>query len=184
MNKTVPDLKTERLLLRDISVRDAESYELHFVDYEVIRYLSDRVPWPYPTEGIADFIRNQIMPNQGKNRWFWGICLIDDPGTVIGGIELWRPGTPENRGFWLGLDYWGKGYMTEAANAVTDFAFNGLGFEKLIFANAVGNKRSHRIKEKTRAVLVKTEPAQFVDPVFKEHEVWELNRDAWLQRRT
>lgn len=179
MRKAVPDLITERLLLRDISVRDADSYELHFVDYEVIRYLSERVPWPYPTEGIADFIRNDITPRQGKNRWFWGICLKEEPETVIGGIELWRPGTPENRGFWLGREFWGNGYMTEAAKAVTDHAFTALGFEKLVFANAVGNRRSHRIKEKAGARLVKTEPARFVDPAFTEHELWELKKADW-----
>ncbi len=41
----VPPLETERLLLRGVLESDIPAYEKHFVDYEVIRYLSDAVPW-------------------------------------------------------------------------------------------------------------------------------------------
>jgi RimJ/RimL family protein N-acetyltransferase len=33
---------------------------------------------------------------------------------IIGIVDLYRKETPENRGFWLGRMYWGKGLMTEA----------------------------------------------------------------------
>lgn len=73
------------------------------------------------------------------------------PKELIGAIELRRKGEPDNRGFWLAKKHWGRGIMTEAVIPVLEYAFNELGFEKLIFSNAVGNKRSHRIKEKTGA---------------------------------
>ncbi len=96
-------------------------------------------------------------------------------------VELWRPGTPENRGFWLGRKYWDRGLMTEAVVPVMNYAFDTLDFDKLVFTNAVGNDRSRRIKEKTGALVVKTEPAAFVDPTFVERELWELTRSRWQE---
>jgi RimJ/RimL family protein N-acetyltransferase len=49
----------------------------------------------------------------------------------------------------------------------------------LVFANAVGNERSHRIKEKTGARLLRTEPAKFVNPLYTEREIWEITKDEW-----
>ena len=73
--------------------------------------------------------------------------------------------------------------MTEAVIPIMDYAFDVLGFEVLVFSNALGNDRSRRIKEKTGAKLIRTEPAQFVDPAFTERELWELTAAAWREFR-
>jgi RimJ/RimL family protein N-acetyltransferase len=184
MSKPVPSLKTKRLLLRPITLEDAIGYSKYFVDYEVIRHLSSVVPWPYPKDGVTDYLKTMILPAQGIDRWAWGIFLQKNPSEIIGCIDLWRKGCPENRGFWLGKAFWGQGLMTEAAMAVTDFAFQELGFEKLIFSNAVGNTRSRRVKEKTGAHLLGTRPAKFVDPSLIEAETWELTKDEWQNVRS
>jgi RimJ/RimL family protein N-acetyltransferase len=98
-------------------------------------------------------------------------------------VDLWREGKPESRGFWLGRKFWGQGLMTEAVEPVIDHAFDELGFEKLIFSNALGNERSRRIKEKTGARLLGVEPAKFVDPQFTQHELWELEKADWVRLR-
>jgi RimJ/RimL family protein N-acetyltransferase len=72
--------------------------------------------------------------------------------------------------------------MTEATDAVTDYAFDVLGFETLILSNALGNVRSRRVKEKAGAVLLRTEPATFVNPDYTAREVWELTKTAWRGR--
>ncbi len=74
--------------------------------------------------------------------------------------------------------------MTEAATVVTDYAFDVLGFERILFSNAAGNVRSRRVKEKTGARLLYVEPAGFVDSVYREHELWELDKPSWRQWRT
>lgn len=180
VNPLLPVFQTKRLLLTGIKLEDVASYQKHFVDYDVIRYLSAYVPWPYPENGVADFFTRILLPRQGIDRWTWAIRLKDDSEEVIGCVDLWREGKPENRGFWLGRKFWGQGYMTEAIEPVMDYALNSLGFEKLIFTNAVGNERSRRVKEKTGAHLVGIKPASFVDPKFTEHEIWELKKDAWM----
>ena len=179
--KPLPEFKTKRLLLRGVEVSDSESYERNFVDYEVIQYLSSQVPWPYPKGGVKDFLQQLILPSQGKDRWTWAIFLKENLNEVIGVVDLWRKGTPENRGFWLAKKHWGKGLMTEAVYPVMNYAFGPLGFEKLVFANAVGNERSRRVKEKTGAKFIGTRPAKFVNPDYTEQEIWELSKKAWLK---
>ncbi len=177
------ELHGERVLLRPVTRHDIPAYEKHFIDYEVIRHLTDNVPWPYPENGVSDWVIDHILALQGNNRWIWGIFLHSDVSTLIGCIELWRPGTPENRGFWLGREYWGQGLMTEAAVLVTNYAFEQLDFKTLVFTNAKGNRRSARIKEKTGARFIKCEPAGFVDSAYTEHEIWELHKDEWINHR-
>lgn len=71
--------------------------------------------------------------------------------------------------------------MTEAVNPVIEYAFTQLGFEKLIFANAVGNDRSRRVKEKTGAKYIENRPAKFVNSEYTEHEIWELTKENWFK---
>ena len=71
--------------------------------------------------------------------------------------------------------------MTEAVEPVTTYAFVELGFEALVLANALGNVRSRRVKEKAGARFLRVEPAKYVDPQFTEQEIWVLEKSAWLQ---
>lgn len=181
--KAVPTLFTERLALRPVTDADADAYQRHFVDYEVIRHLSARVPWPYPEGGVVDFIRAEVLPAQGRDRWIWGLHFKENDSGLIGVIDLWRHGSPENRGFWLGRAFWGQGYMTEAVVCVTDFAFDDLGFDHLVFSNAAGNRRSHDIKARTGARLIEMVPQKFVDPAYTHSEIWRLTKAQWREWR-
>lgn len=176
-----PSFETRRLILRSVEIEDAPSLQKHFADYEIIRNLHKGVPWPYPENGAVDFITRSILPKQGKDHWIWGIFLKTNPDELIGVIDLWRKPNPDNRGFWLGRAFWGQGIMTEAVTPVMNFAFHQAGFDSLIFANAQGNKGSRRVKEKTGARLIRVEPAEFVDPQLTQREVWQLDRQDWLE---
>lgn len=183
MSVVTPPFETDRLLLRAVGERDIPAYEKHFVDYAVISQLSAAVPWPYPAGGVRDYVTNVILPQQGRERWDWGLFLKENPDELIGCIGLWRVGVPEHRGFWLGRPFWGRGLMTEAVAPVQDFAFDERGFSILVLSNALGNTKSRRIKEKAGAVLVGVRPAKFVDPNLTQAETWELTAEAWRSRR-
>lgn len=179
----VPTFFTTRLILRELVESDAQSYERHFVDYRVIRMLAAGVPWPYPKGGVLRYIRSEVLPAQGVDRWTWAIALTDEPMDVIGAVDLFRQPSPANRGFWLGYDYWDRGYMTEALEPVTKYAFESLGFETRIFANAAGNARSARIKEKSGARLIGRVAGEYVDPSLTEREIFELTRADWQKAK-
>ncbi len=177
----IAELTTARLILRGVTLADAPAIQRNFDDYEIIRYLAAVVPWPYPPDGAHNFL-NVVLASQGDTRWVWALFLKDAPEEAAGIVDL-RHGEGENRGFWLARRLWGQGLMTEACDAVTDYAFTALGFEKLTLCNAAGNTRSRRIKEKAGATFLHVEPASFVDPALTTHEVWELNRATWAARR-
>ena len=179
----IPTLETVRLRLAPPTMADEPAYARHFVDHEVIRHLSNSAPWPYPEHGVRDYLRDRVLPRQGRDRWFWGLFRREAPDEMIGAVELWRAGDPEHRGFWLGRRFWDRGYMSEATDAVTDFAFGPAGFETLVLSNAVGNLRSRRIKEKAGAQVLRREPAEFANPDYTESEIWELTRETWRDRR-
>lgn len=179
----VPTFTTERLIVRAMVPADVPAYQANFNDWEVIRHLSRKVPWPYPDDGAKCYIEQLVIPLQGQGRWDWGLFLRESPDQLIGSLGLYRPGLPENRGFWLARAHWGKGLMTEAVVPVMDYAFAELGFESMILSNALGNDRSRRVKEKTGAVLVAEGPVEFVDPVYTHAERWRITAEAWKRFR-
>ena len=185
MRYPTPLIHTERLVLEPLTLDHvARGYQKNFADYRVIRHLSAAVPWPYPEDGVTLFLEHVVMPGQGETRWDWAICLKSCPDEIIGSVGIWRPGSPENRGFWLAHDHWGKGLMAEATFATTCAAFQLLDFEQLVLSNALGNERSRRVKARIGAELMGTAPASFVDPAYTEHELWRLRKDTWQEYLT
>jgi hypothetical protein len=67
----IPTLATPRLTLRGITEADAPAVQRYFADDAVIGELAAIVPWPYPPDGAITFIRDNVLPVQGKDRWVW-----------------------------------------------------------------------------------------------------------------
>jgi len=179
-----PVLETARLILRPKRLDDAPAVQRLFPHWEVVRYLAARVPWPYPEDGAERHIR-ECLDNMAKGlKFHWTITLKTEGDDPIGGIDLWpETGGREQRGFWLGAAYHGRGLMTEAAERVTEFAFLDLGWPQLYLSNAVENKASHRVKEKQGAKIVGHAPIDIVQGPTRR-VVWLLTREDWLARRS
>ncbi|MFZ2586814.1 MAG: GNAT family N-acetyltransferase [Alphaproteobacteria bacterium] len=175
----IPTFHTQRLILKAPTEADIPAYERHIMNYEIVRHFNVIVPWPFPAGDIENYVKNEIIAKQGQDDWVWGIFLNENPDELIGIVHLWRPGEPENRGFWLSQHHWGKGYMTEAVKPIMDYAFDHLGFDKLVFSNATQNARSSRVKDNTGAMFVRTEPAKYIDPELTERTVYELTKSNW-----
>jgi RimJ/RimL family protein N-acetyltransferase len=77
-------------------------------------------------------------------------------GEIIGGIGInvinWTIGRM-NIGYWCSVDYQGKGYVSEAVNAVSDFSFAHLKAQKLIIACDSENTKSIKVAERCQFVL-------------------------------
>jgi len=52
-------------------------------------------------------------------------------------------------GYDVRSEYWNRGYATEAARAVRDFAFGTLGLPRLVSLIQPGNRASERVAQKT-----------------------------------
>ena len=103
-----PELETRRLLLRPLELADAAQVQKIFPQWEIVRYLNSRVPWPYSADGALTYYRDVALPAVERGEeWHWPLRLKNDPATVLGMITLMnREGN--NRGFWLGLPWHGQ----------------------------------------------------------------------------
>jgi hypothetical protein len=54
----IPQLQTPRLYLRPLMLADAHQTQLLFPHWEIVRYLSSVVPWPYPPDGAYTHYRD------------------------------------------------------------------------------------------------------------------------------
>ena len=61
-------------------------------------------------------------------------------------------------GYWIGRDYWGKGYATEAGRRVIRHAFEDLGSKAVWCCYYEGNERSKRVQEKLGFSYVRRDP--------------------------
>ncbi|HEX4810354.1 MAG TPA: GNAT family N-acetyltransferase [Bryobacteraceae bacterium] len=178
----IRELETARLVLRPLQLADAEATQLLFPQWEIVRFLAKRVPWPYPADGALTYYQHSALPAMERgDEWHWSLRLKSNPGQLIGAVSLMR-GEKENRGFWLGLPWQRQGLMTEAAQAVTDFWFDVLGFPVLRAPKAAVNVPSRRISEKCGMRIVAIEERACVSGELLT-EIWEVTADEWRSRR-
>jgi RimJ/RimL family protein N-acetyltransferase len=181
---STPVLQTPRLVLRPLRTKDAPVIQKRFANWEVVRWLDARVPWPYPADGAANFVNACLAEMASGEASHWAIVPKKGPADLIGVINL-RPddgATHDQRGFWLDPACRGKGLMSEAASRVTDYAFGKLGWPCLWLSNAQDNHASRRIKEKQGARLVDMMIGRFVSGEATRM-VWLLEREDWLGRQ-
>jgi len=180
--RKISTLETPRLLLRPLALADAPQIQILFPHWEIVRYLRNAVPWPYPPDGALHYIRDMALPAIKRgDAWHWTLRLKTEPAQVIGFISLIK-GESENRGFWMGLPWQGRGLMSEACDAVTDYWFDVLKFPVLRVPKAIENLPSRRISEKQGMRVVATEVRDYVSGRLPG-EVWEITADEWRKRK-
>jgi len=157
-----PSLETRGLLLRPTELADAEQTQILFPHWEIVRYLADVVPWPYPPDGAYRYYHEAVLPAVERgDAGHWSLRLKTDPDQLIGLINLVK-GETTNRGFWIGQQWQRQGLITEACDAVTDYWFNVLNFLVLRVTKAVVNDASRRISERQGMRVVSTEERGYV----------------------
>lgn len=180
--RRISPLETRRLLLRPLELADAEQIQILFPHWEIVRYLRNAVPWPYPPDGALCYVRDMALPAIAAGQaWHWTLRLKTEPDQIIGFISLMKEGG-ENRGFWMGLPWQGRGLMSEACDAVTDYWFEVLKFPALRVPKAAKNVASRRISEKQGMRVVATEERDYVAGRLPG-EVWEITAKEWRARR-
>ena len=80
-------------------------------------------------------------------QWHWSIREQAAPEALIGVISLMDDEPDNHRGFWLAPAWQGRGYMSEACEAVTGYWFETLGKPLLRAPKAAPNAASRRISE-------------------------------------
>lgn len=145
---TEPVLQTERLILRPIVTADAPEIE----KLAGAREVADgtlTIPHPYPN-GAA----NQWMAAHQADHERTGSIVLAitrrDSGALCGTIGLHIEPNHQRAelGYWIGVPYWNRGYVTEAARALIDYGFRTLGLRRIFAQHYANNPASGRVLRK------------------------------------
>ncbi len=146
--KRYPTLKTERLLLRSFTLKDAPDVQRLAGERDVARTLLS-VPHPYEDGMAEEWIRTH---RPGFERGELVVFAVTDRAAdrLLGAIGLTLTTAHERAelGYWIGKPYWGRGYATEAAAAVLAYAFDALGLNRVHATHLTRNPASGRVMQK------------------------------------
>ncbi|MBL7241335.1 GNAT family N-acetyltransferase [Komagataeibacter rhaeticus] len=180
-----PSLHTRRLCLEPLTIADAPAIQELFPQWEIVRFMAPRVPWPYGPNDAERFVRNVALPGMERGEtWHWSIRPREGTDRLMGVISLMdntpTTGPRENRGFWLAPQWQGQGLMTEAVEAVTDYWFLVLERDVMRTEKAAENAASIAISRKTGMRMTGTRRRDFRCGQNMLAERWEITRTEWL----
>lgn len=144
----VPEINTTRLLLRALENSDATRIQRLAGD-EAIADMTDNIPHPYE-DGMAE-----AWIDKTRNHWSKGqvatfaICLKGSE-ELIGccGLTIVPKHRRATLGYWIGRDYWGNGFCTEAATEVVAFGFTELELHRIAAMHLCINPASGAVMRK------------------------------------
>ncbi|MCP4380868.1 MAG: GNAT family N-acetyltransferase [Hyphomicrobiales bacterium] len=139
-----PVIRSPRLELRITEAEDIARLVAQISDFEVAKTLA-RVPCPY-READAEAFRSAASAAMALGLDLPLTIALD--GELIGGIGLTDIRGGCDFGYWLGRDYWGKGYASEAGRAFLDHAFENYDTAIIRSGVFIGNDASLRVQEK------------------------------------
>ena len=138
-------LETERLILRPWKEADAEECYKYAKDPRV----GPMAGWPVHTsvENSRQVIRDVLMVPETY------ALVLKETGLPVGSIGLHHNDIAKTEdeielGYWLGVPYWGRGLVPEAAREVLRHAFEDLGVSRVWCRYFEGNTKSKRVQEK------------------------------------
>lgn len=147
-------IETERLLIRSLEVADASPLAVIWSDPAVTRHMGGPRDFAAIREGLAEDARSEAQAAID----LWPV-VEKASGQVIGHCGLLEKDVDDQVEIELiyvfASDSWGKGYATEAASALRDYAFHRLGLRRIIALIAPGNPASARVAEKIGMQLEK-----------------------------
>jgi len=173
-------IDTERLILRTPNPDYASEISRMIGNWRVAHWLV-RVPYPYRIEHAVAWIERSNEERAAGVGWPF-LIIRRDGNEMVGSIDLSID--DDNRssgaiGYWLGEDYWGHGYGTEAARAIIGFAFGILRLEE-VTANALpDNDRSIRVLEKAGLIHIGRRDEETFERGRVETEFFALKRSSW-----
>lgn len=144
----IVELYTKRLVLRPWRETDAESLYKYAANPQV----GPAAGWP--PHKSADESR-EVIQNVLSGKECYAVCLKTDH-IAIGSIELILNGCTDmterddecELGYWIGQEFWGNGFIPEAARELIRRGFEDLQMRTIWCGYYDGNEKSRRVQEK------------------------------------
>jgi RimJ/RimL family protein N-acetyltransferase len=181
---SVPELRTERLLLREWRDDDLEPFAALNADPEAMRHFPKLL-----TREESDERVRQIREHFERHGFGLWAVEIRNGTPFIGFVGLSTPRfeppfTPFVEVGWrLARQSWGHGFATEGARAALAFGFERLGLPEIVSSTVPDNVRSRRVME--RLGMTRDPADDFDHPLLAEghplrkHVLYRLRRPAF-----
>lgn len=178
--RELPEIETERLLLRKATIDDVPDLLVSTSDPEVARYTT----WePYDSaEEARRFLESVISNYERGEPANWGPELKEN-GRFIGMCGFmagsWEPEYARaSLGYAIGREYWGRALVTEAARAAIEFGFEHLALNRIEARCVAENAASERVMQKAGMSYEGT----LRDYVFRKSRYWDYKIYSILHR--
>lgn len=141
-------LRSDRLVLREITVADLPVLERIFSDPLCMRYY----PSTKDAAATRDFFDRLAFGSYEANGFGLWAMIDRESGNMLGDCGITLQGTSKGMepeiGYHLWPDYWGKGYATEAALACRNYAFSVMGLSRIVSIVSIENLPSQKVAER------------------------------------
>jgi len=156
-------LESDRLLLREFVLDDAEVFFRMVSDPDVTRYTGDGgKTLDEARKGLAERVLRDYEI-RGYGRW---ATVLKATGHVIGfaGLKYLDDLREIDLGYRFFKEHWGQGLATEVSKAILAYGFESLQLERIIGIADIDNLASRRVLEKVGFTFEKF-------TTYRDHEV-------------
>lgn len=167
-------IESERLFLREYKDSDLGDLMKIISDEETMKHF----PKPYDERGARRWIEWSVEHCKKHGFGFWAV-ILKESGELIGNCGLTLQTIdgeclPEI-GYHINKNFWKRGYASEAARAVRDWAFGNTEYSTLYSYMTVGNIGSRKVAQANGMSFVK----EFSDEDYERLCVYAITRDEW-----
>ena len=144
-----PTLNIARLCLRPFRFADAPEVQRLAGD-PLVADTTLSIPHPYPDGAAEAWIARHQSGFESRGPAVYAMTL-GDGGQLVGTISLINVSLADARaelGYWVGVEYWRRGYCTEAARALIAFAAESWSITRIVAKCLARNPASARVMEK------------------------------------
>lgn len=179
----IPILKSDRLILRPFSAKDAIAVAELAGDYDLYRTTLN-LPHPYFESHATSWIEQHETHLHEHAFYTWAIER-EETSALVGCISIGQNLKQHmgEIGYWIGKPFWNHGYGTEASKVVIDFAFRALCLNKVIGRFFAVNPASGKIMAKCGMQFEGyLKECIYKDGTFHDLGYYGLLRSEWLKQ--
>lgn len=144
-------LETKRLILRNLKKSDCNELVEQGNDKD-IHFFNWYIPFPFRESDAKKIILERIENLTSKKRTIYSFAIIlKQTKSFMGIIEIYGFNNEDRKakiGYWLGTNYRGKGYISEALEKIIQIGFENLKLNKISAYVIKSNKKSISILRK------------------------------------
>lgn len=180
-------LETDRLVLRQFTMADADNLVNLDADPDVMRFVTGGIPT------FREDIQDEVLPaflgyyQRYEGYGFWA-AIEKATGEFLGWFHFRprkdaAPGEVE-LGYRLRKSAWGKGYATEGSRALIRKGFTEHGVQRVVAEAMAVNQASRRVMEKAGLTLVRTFHQPWPYPIEGDQfggVEYALDKTGWQQ---